>query len=128
MEQTFFTMKPQLRGQMKYAILCLLPSIVFALLKQPLIAALVFFSLGAYCALSKKHTVVVFSESITNKDYRGRFLCKIPLELICYAKRNFLDEIILLDDEGKQLLCVESNMTNRERFEQWLTAHNIESK
>ena len=60
MEQTFFTMKPQLRGQMKYAILCLLPSIMFALLKQPLIAALVFVSLGAYYSLSKKHTVVVF--------------------------------------------------------------------
>ena len=128
MEQTFFTMKPQLRGQMKYALLCLLPAIMFALLKQPVIAALVFVSLGLYCAVMKKHTVVVFPESITNKDHRGRFLNKIPLDVICYAQRNFLDEIILLDDEGKQLLFVEPYMTNRELFEQWLASHHIESK
>ena len=128
MEKPFFTMRPQLRGQMKYALLCLLPAIVFAMLKQPLIAALVFVSFGLYCSLFKKHTVVVFPESITNKDYRDRFLNKIPLDLICYARRNILDEIILLDDEGKQLLCVEPYMTNRDRFEQWLASHNIESK
>ena len=128
MEKPFFTMNPQLQGQMKYALLCLLPAIFFVILKQIDIAVFVFLVFAMSCSLTKKHTVVVFDESITHKDFRGRFLNKIPLDVICYTHRNYLDEIILLDDEGKQLLCVESYMTNRERFEQWLTAHHIESK
>ena len=128
MEKPFFTMRPQLQGQMKYALLCLLPAIFFVILKQIGIAVFIFLVFATSCSITKKHTVVVFEESITNKDFRGRFLNKIPLNMICYARRNFLDEIILLDDEGKQLLCVEPYMTNRERFEQWLASHNIESK
>ena len=71
-----------------------------------------------------------FNDSLTEKALFGskRFIRKVRADQIEHYYRNFLGEIVLVDADSKKLLCIESNMTNRDRFEQWLTAHNIESK
>ena len=128
MELPFFTMKTQLHGQRNYALLCVAVAIPFALLTGLGMGAVVFLALAICCSLFKKHNLVVFDESITNKDDRGRFLRKVTLDQISHYRRNFLGEIVLVDAEGNSLLCVEPYLTNRDRFEQWLAAHHIESK
>ena len=91
-------------------------------------AAFVFIFLAAVLLLPKNHTVVVFEDSLTDKDFRGRFIRSVKVPQISRCLRNVLGEIILKDTEGNTLLRVESNMTNRDHFEQWLVAHHIESK
>ena len=90
--------------------------------------AVIFVVLAMLCSLTKKHSLVVFDESITNKDHRGRFLRKVTLDQISHCRRNFLGELVLVDAEGNSILCVEPYLTNKDRFEQWIAAHNIESK
>ena len=128
MEQTYFVMKPQKRGWVKYAAAGLLAALPFALLNGFGAGALVFLAIAGLCSLVKNHTIVVFENSMTEKDFRGRFIRKVTANQITHYRKNLFGEIILVDFDSKPLLCVESNMTNRGRFEQWLTAHNIESK
>ena len=128
MEQTYFVMKPQKRGWLKYAAAGLLAATPFALLNGFGAGACVFIAIAGLCSLVKNHTIVVFDNSMTEKDFRGRFIRKVTADQITLYRKNHFDEIILIDFDSKPLLCIESNMTNRDRFEQWLTAHNIESK
>ena len=128
MEQTYFVMKPQKRGWLKYAVAGLLAATPFALLNGFGAGALVFLAIAGLCSLVKNHTIVVFENSVTEKDHLGRFVRKITANQFSHYQKNIFDEIILIGCFGNRLLCVESNMTNRDRFEQWLTAHHIESK
>ena len=76
----------------------------------------------------KNHIIEVRDNTLTEKSWRGTVITTVKTSLVAASHRNFLGEIILLDKENRRLLCIESNMTNRDRFEQWLKSHNIESK
>ena len=132
MEKTYFTMEPQKFGKIKYVLIALLPAIIVAFLMDWDAAAWVFILLSAILVFPRDHMIVVFDNSLVEKhiytDTKKLFACKIRSEQISHFRRNRLGEIVLVDADSKDLLCIESNMTNRDRFEQWLAAHHIESK
>ena len=146
MSTNSFLMRPQKAGRMKYLLLTIFPPIglmylVMNLMQNGLIPqskALGMFSIYGSMAImmvisyfliwKKNHTIEVKDNTLTEKSWRGNIAAKVKSSQIAAFRRNLLDEIVLVDADSKKLLCVESNMTNRDRFEQWLTAHNIESK
>ena len=146
MSTNSFLMRPQKAGRMKYLLLTMFPPIglmylVMNLMQNGLIPqskALGMFSIYGSMAImmvisyfliwKKNHTIEVKDNTLTEKSWRGNIAAKVKSSQIAAFRRNLLDEIVLVDADSKKLLCVESNMTNRDRFEQWLTAHNIESK
>ena len=128
MDETYFTMKTRKLGLAKYWLIAVVPFLIVAFFLGLDAAAWVFVPLAAIILFVKDHTITVFDDSMTEKDFRGRFIKKVTVSQIAAFRRNALGELILTDIDCKQLLCIESNMTNRDRFEQWLTSHNIESK
>ena len=146
MSTNSFLMHPQKAGRMKYLLLTMFPPIglmylVMNLMQNGLIPqskALGMFSIYGSMAImmvisyfliwKKNHTIEVKDNTLTEKTWRGELSAKVKTAQIAEYRRNFLGEIVLMDADGKKLLCIESNMTNRDRFEQWLTAHHIESK
>ena len=146
MSTNSFLMRPQKAGRMKYLLLTMFPPIglmylVMNLMQNGLIPqskAMGMFSIYGSMAImmvisyfliwKKNHTIEVKDNTLTEKSWRGNIAAKVKSSQIAAFRRNLLDEIVLVDADSKKLLCVESNMTNRDRFEQWLAAHNIESK
>ena len=128
MEQTYFVMKPQLRGQLRYPAAALLCAIPFALLQGIKGFVSAFVAITIFVSLVKNHTIVVYEDSLIEEDFRGRFIRKVFASQVNHYRKNFLNEVTLIDADSKPRLCVEPYMTNRDRFEQWLASHNIESK
>ena len=128
MEQSFFAMKIWKWGLLKYVLLAVLPSLLISFITGPEGAAWLFLMLAAILLHNRNHSIIVFHTSIVEKDFRGRFIRRIYEDQIDHASKNFLDEIILWDSEGHKLICVESNMSNRNQFELWLAEHHIEIK
>ena len=146
MSTNSFLMRPQKAGRMKYLLLTMFPPIglmylVMNLMQNGLIPqskALGMFSIYGSMAImmvisyfliwKKNHTIEVKDNTLTEKTWRGELSAKVKTAQIAEYRRNFLGEIVLVDADGKKLLCIESNMTNRDCFEQWLAAHHIESK
>jgi hypothetical protein len=89
---------------------------------------LAFTAVAIAFASTKSHTIVVYENSLIEKDDRKRFIRKVTTEQIHYIRKNFLGEIILYDFDDQRLMCIEPNMDQFDRFEQWLAVHNIESK
>ena len=85
--------------------------------------------LGYFLIFKKNHGINIKDNTISETDWRGKQLPAIKTKQIQEYRRNILGEIILLDEHGNKLLCVESNMTNFDAFQKWLERHNIlESK
>ena len=129
MENPFFTMKPRMPGLIKYVLLAAVPSVAAGLLISWNAAAWVFILLAGVLLLPRSHSIIVFDNSLTEKALHGRnrFIRKVNADQVDHYRRNPLREVVLVDAQGRKLLCIESNMTNRDRFEQWLTSHHIES-
>lgn len=130
MEKPFFTMKPQMRGLLKYILLALIPPAVVGLLIDLSAAVMVWLPLTFVLLFPRAHMFVVFDNTIMEKAIWGskRFICKVPAERIHHYRKNALDEIILVDADGRELLCAESHLSDRDRFLDWLAALHIESK
>ena len=130
MKDPFFTMKPRMHGFIKYILLALVPSAAVGFLLAWDSAAWIFILLAAALILPRSHCIVVFEKSLTEKALHGRnrFIRKVNAEQIACYRRNRLGEIVLLDPQGRKLLCVEPCMTNQDLFEQWLTSHHIKLK
>ena len=146
MAKNTFDMKYQRAGQLKYLALTFLPSITVLALcyvlarkglipESRLLANLIIWVplgsiavIGYFTILKKQHNIEVKDNTLTEKNWRGTVITKIKTSQIAGFRKNFLGEILLLDKSDTTLLCIESSMTNLDRFEQWLTAHHIESK
>ena len=130
MKDPFFTMKPQMYGFIKYILLAVVPSAAVGFLLAWDSAAWIFILLAAALILPRSHCIVVFENALPEKALygRNRFIRKVIADQIDHYRRNPLGEIVLLDTESRKLLCVEAGMTNRDLFEQWLTAHHIKLK
>ena len=83
--------------------------------------------LGYFLILRKNHTLTFYPNRILETSNSGRRTTHAALRVM-YYRRNFLGEYILTDGIGNKILCIESNMTNHDRFLIWLAAHHIESK
>ena len=130
MKDPFFTMKPRMHGFIKYILLALVPSAAVGFLLAWDSAAWIFILLAAALILPRNHCIVLFENSLIEKSLHGRnqFIRKVNVDQIACYRRNILGEIVLLDPQGRKLLCVEPCMTNQDLFEQWLTSHHIKLK
>ena len=121
----YFSMSMQKIGMLKYTLLALIPSIIVGFLITIDGGAFVFILLCGMLVFRKNHKIVVFENMLTEKDFRGRFICNVQVTRISHFRVNILNEIILLDTDNHILLCVEPYMTNRDLFERWIASHNI---
>ena len=130
MKDPFFTMKPQMHGFIKYILLAVVPSAAVGFLLTWDTAAWIFILLAAALILPRSHCIVVFENALIVKSLHGRnrFIRKVYADQIDHYHQNRLGEFILVDAQNKKLLCIESGMSNRDRFEQWLISHHIDSK
>ena len=134
-----FTMLVQKQGRMKYLLIVMSVPILFLTLLSwlmdlnilprtqilfwPSIAIMTV--LGYFLIFQKNHRIDVNGFMIIETDWRGRENRKIKAKQIHSIRRNFLNEIILFDENNTKLLCVEPNMSNFDLFQQWLASHNI---
>ena len=136
-----FKMEPGKKGRLKYLILTLIPayavmSILRWMASQGLLPAndltgfLIMFSalvlmgtLGYFLIFRKNHIIEVSGISLAERDWHGKVRL-VAVSKIRSWKKNLLGEILLLDENKKVLLCVESNMENRDLFLAWLEKHN----
>ena len=140
-----FVLTPNKQGRVKYLLLTLGPSflisrISLALTQRGMLPATdltgicvmlfsmaVTFTLGYFMILRKNHTVEVGSLSVAEKNWQGK--CRvIPRGKIRAYRRNWLGETLLLEEGGKTLLCIESNMENLDRLMAWLDSYEIKEK
>lgn len=137
-----FKMEPGKKGRIKYLILTLLPAYLIMNLLQRLAAIeilpandltgfLIMFSalvmmgtLGYFLIFRKNHTIEVSDISLAERDWQGKVRL-IAVSKIRSSRKNLLGEILLLDENRNVLLCVESNMENRDLFLAWLEKHNF---
>ena len=137
-----FKMEPGKKGRLKYLILTLLPAyLVMSLLQRlaahgilpanDLIGFLIMFSalvmmgtLGYFLIFRKNHTIEVSDISLAERDWQGKVRL-IAVSKIRSSRKNLLGEILLLDENRNVLLCVESNMENRDLFLKWMDKHNF---
>ena len=125
-----FVMKPRKTSPFRYILLAAVPSVAVGFLLAWDSAAWFFILLAAALILPRSHCIVVFENSLTEKALHGRnrFIRKVNADQVDHYRRNPLGEIVLLDAQGRKLLCVEACMTNRDLFEQWLISHHIKLK
>ena len=143
MSKNSFVMHAQKQGRMKYLFLTLIPPTILLYLFSSLLQSGVQFSniihhaclyiplagmtiLAYFFIFKKNHRIEVKDNTITEYDWRKNESCRIKASQIYVYKRNWLREIILIDNNGNKLLCVESNMSNFHEFEQWLERHHIQ--
>ena len=138
----YFKLEPGKKGRLKYLAMTLLPA--YALTKVAgrlasagvlpasdltgcvtmIISLALMSTLGYFLVLRKNHIIEVGELSVSEKDWQGK--CRIiPIGKIRGMKRNILNEILLTDESGKVLLCVESNMENRDKLVSWLQERQI---
>ena len=136
-----FKMEPGKKGRIKYLILTLFPAYLVMSLLQRLAAqgvlpandltgflimssALVMMgTLGYFLIFRKNHIIEVSDISLAERDWQGKVRI-IGVSKIRSWRKNLLGEILLLDENKKVLLCVESNMENLDLFRKWLDKHN----
>ena len=137
-----FKMEPGKKGRIRYLILTLLPAyLVMSLLRRLaaqeilpandmtgfliMSSALVMMgTLGYFLIFRKNHIIEVSDISLAERDWQGRVRL-VSVGKIRTWKKNLLGEILLLDEHNKVLLCVESNMENRDLFLKWMDKHNF---
>ena len=127
MEKPLFIMESKRIGGFHYYSLALILSLAVFLLTTPDAGTSLFFTLALIPSMIKHRTILVFDNSLTEKDSVGSFIKEVNAQQIDSFQRC-LGKISLVDRNQVQLLSIKSNMTNRDRFEQWLAAHHIESK
>ena len=132
-----FTMSTRKPGRMKYRLLTVFPPIAVIYLCTGLIElgilpvseitryfllafwAIMMGTLGYFLIFKKNHQLDINDNTITETDWRCR-VTQIPVSHVRSFRRNWLKEYILLDENGKRLVCIETNMENFDLFEQWI--------
>ena len=80
--------------------------------------------LGNLFVFKKNHIIEVTNAEIIETDIRRKTTTIRPSQ-IHSCRRNILNELLLLDEEGKTILCIEAHMENIDLFKQWLNTHHI---
>ena len=143
MVQSSFVMRTQgKKGRTKYLLLTIAPSLLanslllymgqigilptgpaWGLLCTAFTMSLMLVT-GYFLIFQKNHWIEIRDQQIIETNWRGIQKSPIGIHQIHHVRKNFLNEIILLDENGKRLLCVEANMSNFSSFTQWLEAHH----
>ena len=137
------TMYPQKNGRIKYLLLTMIPPLVLMYLFQFLLQrgflpggsawGLIYISIsmalmminGYFLIFRKNHSILIKGNTLTETDWLRKEAAPIKASQIHSFRKNILNEIVLLDEHGTKLICIESNMTNFAQFERWLHDHRI---
>ena len=145
MENNSFEMTVQAGlGRMKYLLLTICPALLFLELWRLLTergflpasrglyyVSLVLWSglmilLGYLLIFRKNHILSVEESTIRETDMMSRRVrATIEARQIRSVHRNLLGEWLLKDENGKTLLCIESNMSNRDMLQEWLNRRGL---
>ncbi len=143
MDEVLFSMYPQKKGRLKYLLLVVgIPLLAMELIQlllnhgilpigkvwAYLYTFLPLLGLGAlvyWMVFQKGHSLKVADGYLLETDFLRKKTRRITAAQIHSIRRNILREIILLDEDGKKILCVEAYMLNFDQFEQWLKKHKI---
>ena len=143
MAQNCFVMQTQKKGRLKYVLLSMGIPIVIAYLfswlldlsvlpKNRILSYVYLYFpiacmmlLGYTLVLRKNHSLEIKNNTVIETSWTGKETKRIKVNQIHSYRRNFLQEIILLDEIGNKLLSAEANMTNFDLFQQWLSKHSI---
>ena len=146
MAKNTFEMNVQRQGRIKYLLITIAPALALMYLPMLLMqnglipqskmlgmvslygSMAVMMLISYFTNWKKNHCIEVKDNTLTEKSWRGNVVTIVKTTQIAAFRKNFLNEIILLDKNGTKLLCIESNMSNRDRFEPWLADYHIESK
>ena len=146
MAQNRFDMKPMPKKRTKYVLLALLLPIgiiaLFMILTEigmipasqtftniVIYGSMILMSLMSYAmVINHNHTIEVRGSTVTEKGPNGKEKRKFQAKQISKIRRNAMGEMILLDQSGEKLLCMETSMSNYDLFLQWMESHNIEIK
>ncbi|MBQ9393480.1 MAG: hypothetical protein IJU18_05770 [Oscillospiraceae bacterium] len=95
-------------------------------LAVPIAAMCLMLVIGWFLIFRKNHTLTVEGSTISEKDMMSnRIRTTVSASQIRSVRRNLLGEWLLKDENGKTLLCVESNMSERDLLEVWLAGHGL---
>ena len=146
MQENTFRMHFPKSGLLRYVLLSIIPSacyvlIVYIMLSLGILqwgsfpgyscfdgAGWLFIFLFAYLVVPRNHNIDVQCNTLIERDHKGLHIRTVQACQIDHFRVNLLNEIILLDIHNRKLLCVEKDMTNFDRFEEWLRENHIESK
>ena len=128
MEKPLFIMESKRIDFLRYCSLALMLSLSVSFLFTPITGFYLFFTLILIPHTAKHRTILVFDNSLTEKDSEGRFIKQVNARQIDSFRKTMLGNISLIDSDRGRLLSIKNNMTNRDLFEQWLVSHHIESK
>ena len=114
-------------NRMKYVMLTVCPSIIFAYLLRYLVTSgqfpnnivlMVVLSLTPMAILmyfliyKKNHTITVNGNTVTETNDMPKVNNTFQLTDVASTKKDLLGDLVLLNADGKRLLTVERNMTN----------------
>lgn len=140
-----FVMRTEKQGRIKYLLLTIAPYLILMQLFVQLTEAgilprgkilsqvYVYLPLALMCVasyfliLKKNHTIEVSDQGLIEEDWHGKFHT-ISVHKIRSVRRNWLGELRLLDEDGRVLVCVETNMSNYDRFQKWLELRHFNTK
>ena len=144
-EDTFRMYFPK-SGLIRYVLLSVVPSACYIFIIYILIilrilqledipgyscfdgAGWIFIFMFPFLVVPRNHNIEVQHDTLIERDHKGLHIRTIQASQIDYFRINHLKEIILFDDNRRKLLCIEYDMTNRDRFVEWLIKHRIASK
>lgn len=137
-----FSVTPSRSGRIRYILLTMVPPLVLAFLLQELmkdgvipggvwewlycLGCLGLMGLLLYLLLlRKRHQFQIRDDMVTEISWLGKEVRTFSAARIGSCRRNGLNELILLDKNGKRLAKIEGNMNNFDRFRKWLEKHDI---
>ena len=138
-----FIMKPGRSGSERYICLIFVPPMVFMILfmflaqyssfdisriwhKLVYCTSLVYIILALICFLAiKQRSFEIKGNIIIEYSSLGKCIKTVKVNQISYAKRNLLDEILLMDESGTILCRICPHLENRILFVEWLLHYKI---
>lgn len=128
-----YVVKPLPGGRTKYLLVTLAPPLVVMFLLRYLIDSGIIANMNGKASMllliplvfiwvlsdrliyRKNHEIAVFVHHMEETNWRGKCR-KILFSDVRSVKTNWMGELIVKDEAGKTLLCIEANMENRERL------------
>ncbi len=143
MDEQNFKMRTVQSGRIRYFLLTLIPPLagtyLITLLMEIgiiprfrlLVSLLTFLPIfgimitGYFFVFNKNHVLRIDGEYIERINWHGKSTTYNINQIHSYRK-NLIGETVLLDEDGKKLFAIETNMTNQDIFMAWLDKNDIE--
>ena len=101
----------------------LIPTSKFLAVVYLAVPLILMMTLGYFLIFRENHKVGVCDDVITETSWVNK-INRIHVHQIASVRRGLLRNVILLDESGHKLLCIEPSMTNFVQFLRWLERHH----